>query len=266
MAMRIALGVEYNGSRFYGWQTQKQEPTVQQVLERALAKVAAAPVDIMCAGRTDTGVHAHCQVAHFDTESERSERSWVLGANTNLPDGATVLWARHMDGSFHARHSALARSYQYHILNRWTRPALDATRSSWVREQLDAERMHEAAQALVGEHDFSSFRAIGCQSTTPWRNLHSIKVWREGDEVKVAVKANAFVYHMVRNLVGSLLEVGRGVKPVEWIGEVLQQRDRTQAGPTAPSCGLYFVAPHYDPSWNLPTHDTPAFPRGWNLS
>ena len=264
--MRIALGIEYDGSRFYGWQTQRQTPTVQEELERALAKVASAPVSVMCAGRTDTGVHAHCQVVHFDTDSKRSERSWVLGANTNLPEGATVLWARAVPDTFHARHSALARSYQYHILNRWTRPALDATRSSWIRERLDADKMHVAAQALIGENDFSSFRAIGCQSTTPWRNIHSIKVWREQHEVRVAITANAFVYHMVRNIVGSLVEVGKGTYPPEWLGQLLAARDRTQAGPTAPSAGLYFVAPSYDNSWQLPTHDRPAFPRGWNLS
>lgn len=264
--MRIALGIEYDGSRFYGWQTQRQEPTVQADLERALGKVANAPVEVMCAGRTDTGVHAYCQVVHFDTDSQRSERAWVLGANTNLREGATVLWARDIHPTFHARHSALARSYRYQILNRWTRPALDATRSSWVREALDADAMHQAAQALVGENDFTSFRAIGCQSTTPMRNLHHIKVWRDGDTVQIAVTANAFVYHMVRNIAGTLIEVGRGVHPPEWVAEVLALRDRTQAGPTAPASGLYFIAPTYDDSWGLPTHHAPAFPRGWNLS
>ncbi|MDX1624920.1 MAG: tRNA pseudouridine(38-40) synthase TruA [Wenzhouxiangellaceae bacterium] len=245
---RIVLGVEYEGSRFYGFQFQRQEPTVQQVLEQAASRVADHPVTIHCAGRTDTGVHAFCQVAHFDTPSERSERGWVLGCNTNLPDGVTVLWARPMPNDFHCRFSAVARAYRYRILNRWTRPGLDAGRVSWEKRPLDAERMHEAAQHLVGEHDFSSFRALGCQARHARREVHRVSVRREGEEVIVDIVANAFLYHMVRNIAGSLIEVGRGDRSTDWLAEVLARQRRAEAGFTAPPHGLYFVGVAY-PDW-----------------
>ncbi|GAB4192859.1 MAG: tRNA pseudouridine(38-40) synthase TruA [Wenzhouxiangellaceae bacterium] len=262
---RIALGVEYDGSRFYGFQTQRQQPTVQQELERVLSRVANGPVQVQCSGRTDTGVHALCQVIHFDTTAQRSERSWVLGANTHLPPAATVLWAREVPLTFHARHSSLSRTYRYRIINRWTRPALEHERACWVREELDAKAMHEAAQQLIGEHDFNAFRAIGCQSASSHRHVHAITVQRAGMWVELEITANAFLYHMVRNIAGTLIEVGRGARDAAWVAAALASRDRTQAGPTAAATGLYFIAPQYHPDWGLPESGA-AFPRGWNLS
>lgn len=263
---RVALGVEYDGSRFYGFQRQRQTPTVQEILERALARVADHPVLVHCAGRTDTGVHALCQVAHFETDAERSERAWVLGCNTNLPTGCTVLWARAMPPTFHARFSARARSYRYRILNRWTRPGLLAGRAAWERRRLDAERMHDAAQRLVGEHDFSSFRADGCQARHAVRTIREIAVRRDGEEVVIEVTANAFLYHMVRNIAGTLIEIGSGKRDVGWIDTVLAARHRRTAGPTAPAEGLYFLGVEYPDHPDLPSRNPAPFPRGWNLS
>jgi len=263
---RVALGLEYDGSRFRGFQRQRQRPTVQQVLEDALLNVAHHPVRIHCAGRTDTGVHAICQVCHFETGVERSERAWVLGCNTNLPDGVSVRWARWMPDEFHARFSAQGRRYRYRILNRWVRPGLLSGRVAWERRSLDAERMHEAAKCLVGEHDFSSYRALGCQASHARRELRSIRLWREGNEVRLEVAANAFLYHMVRNIAGSLIAVGCGDRPVQWVEQVLQAQDRAAAGVTAPPEGLYFIGAEYPEYPELPVFDTPDFPRGWNLS
>src|SRR6056297_1849310 len=264
--MRLAAGIEYDGSGFYGWQTQRQSPTVQACLEQALGRVADHPVTVHCAGRTDTGVHAHCQVVHFDADVERSERTWVLGCNSHLPDGASVLWARPAAPGFHARFSARGRTYRYRILNRWTRPGLLAGRISWERRKLDAESMHEAAQALVGEHDFSSFRAPGCQAKHAVRTMRSISVERHANEVVIEVTANAFLYHMVRNIAGTLIEVGSGKRPPGWVGDVLNQRRRAVAGVTATPDGLYFVGVDYPDFPDLPTFAESAFPRGWNLS
>ena len=263
---RIALGLEYDGSRFRGFQRQRQKPTVQEVLEDALLSVAHHPVRIHCAGRTDTGVHAMGQVAHFETGARRSERAWVLGCNTNLPDGVSVLWARHVDDDFHARFSARSRRYRYRILNRWVRPGLLQGRVAWERRKLDAEAMHAAAQHLIGEHDFSSFRALGCQAGHARRCVETIKVWREGNEVLLDIRANAFLYHMVRNIAGTLIEVGCGDRAPEWVGEVLAARDRTVAGVTAPPEGLYFIGVGYPDYPELPVFDQATFPRGWNLS
>lgn len=263
---RIVLGLEYDGSRFYGFQRQRQTPTVQQALETAIGAVADEPVTVHCAGRTDTGVHAICQVVHFDAPVDRSERAWVLGCNSHLPDGASVLWARRAAPGFHARFSARGRSYRYRILNRWTRPGLLAGRVSWERRMLDAGRMHEAAQALVGEHDFSSFRAPGCQARHATRMLRSISVERRGNEVVIEVTANAFLYHMVRNIAGTLVDVGVGKRSPQWVADVLAQRRRAVAGVTATADGLYFVGVEYPDFPELPTHEESAFPRGWNLS
>lgn len=263
---RVVLGLEYDGSRFFGFQRQRQQPTVQEVLENAVARVADHPVTIHCAGRTDTGVHAVCQVVHFDADVERSERTWVLGCNSHLPDGASVLWARLVEPGFHARFSARGRTYRYRILNRWTRPGLLAGRISWERRILDAGSMHEAAQALVGEHDFSSFRAPGCQARHAVRTMRCVAVERQGNEVVIEITANAFLYHMVRNIAGTLIEVGVGKRPPAWVGEVLAQRRRAVAGVTATADGLYFVGVDYPDFPDLPTHETSAFPRGWNLS
>ncbi|MDZ7790639.1 MAG: tRNA pseudouridine(38-40) synthase TruA [Xanthomonadales bacterium] len=258
--MRLAAGIEYDGSGFYGWQTQRQSPTVQACLETALSRVADHPVAVHCAGRTDTGVHAHCQVVHFDTQAERRERAWVLGTNTHLHPGISVLWVRPVDDEFHARFSATRRRYRYRMLNRWVRPAIERGRVAWVRQPLDAERMHAAARALLGEHDFSSFRAVGCQAKSPVREIHHLSVTRQGSEVTVDIEANAFVYHMVRNVAGTLIPVGKGERPVTWPGEVLAAVDRTLAGPTAPSDGLYFVAPTYPDYPQLPIGRVIDFP------
>lgn len=258
--MRLAAGVEYDGSHFFGWQVQRQTPTVQASVEQALACVADHPVTVHCAGRTDTGVHAICQVVHFDTEAQRSERSWVLGGNSKLHPGASLLWVRQVDEAFHARFSARRRRYRYRILNRWVRPAIDRSRLTWWRRPLDAERMDQAAQALLGEHDFTSFRAVGCQSRSPVRRVYSVAVRRQGHEVFVDIEANAFVYHMVRNIAGALIAIGQGDQPVEWISLLLAEKDRTRAGITAPAEGLYFMAPSYPDYPALPTAGPVDFP------
>lgn len=258
--MRLAAGVEYDGTGFFGWQRQRQTPTVQACVEEALSRVANHPVTVHCAGRTDTGVHAYCQVIHFDTEAERSERSWVLGSNDRLHPGAVLRWIRVVDDRFHARFSATRRAYRYRILNRWIRPAIDRGRVAWIRQPLDAMRMHEAAQGLLGEHDFTSFRAVGCQSRSPVRNVHHVSVRRQGHELVVDIEANAFVYHMVRNIVGALIAIGQGVRPVSWIEEVLAARDRTAAGVTAPAQGLYFMTPSYPEHPFLPLGELVDFP------
>jgi tRNA pseudouridine38-40 synthase len=263
--LRFAIGLEYDGSEFLGWQIQRQEPTVQGCLEKAVARVADHEARVSCCGRTDTGVHALGQVAHFDTTAERSERQWMLGLNSHLPAGISVLWIRGVDDSFHARFSAFSRTYRYRILNRWIRPALEARRMSWCRTPLDADKMHEAAQPLLGEHDFSSFRAGACQARHAVREIQDISVSREGDVVNLDVTANGFLYHMVRNIAGSLIRVGEGEAAVSWVGQLLELKDRTQAAPTAQPEGLYFMGARYPDQFGLPD-STPAFPRGWNLS
>ncbi|MGY6553835.1 MAG: tRNA pseudouridine(38-40) synthase TruA [Wenzhouxiangella sp.] len=256
---RFAAAVEYDGSGFFGWQRQRQTPTVQACLEDALSRVADHSVQVHCAGRTDTGVHARCQVVHFDTSAERSERSWVLGTNTHLAPGISLLWLRAVEADFHARFSARRRRYHYRILNRWVRPALERGRVAWVRHPLDAERMHAGAQLLLGEHDFSSFRAAGCQSRSPVRTVHAVAVRRCAHEIHVDIEANAFLYHMVRNIAGALIRVGRGLEPVAWMADLLQRRDRTAGGVTAPPEGLYFVAPSYPDFPALPVDASVGF-------
>lgn len=250
--MRIALGIEYDGTDFCGWQRLKSDASVQGALEQALSRVAAHPVEVSCAGRTDAGVHGRCQVVHFDTEAPRDMRSWILGACSNLPASVAVLWAQPVLDSFHARYAARSRRYRYHILNRPVRAALDARYVTWERLPLDAGRMHAAAQALLGEHDFSAFRALSCQAAHPRRSALAVSVRREGEQVFVDIEANAFLHHMVRNIVGSLLLIGRGERPIEWLGELLAGRDRQVAGPTAPSSGLTFIGPRYERHWGLP--------------
>jgi tRNA pseudouridine38-40 synthase len=250
--------MEYDGCAFLGWQIQRQEPTVQASIEKALARVADHPVRVTCCGRTDSGVHAICQVAHFDSDADRSERSWILGLNSHLPVGASVLWIRQVDDGFHARFSAFSRSYRYLILNRWIRPALDANRKSWCRKPLDAASMHAAAQPLLGEHDFTSFRAASCQARHATREIQQISVQREGNTIHLDVTANGFLYHMVRNIAGSLIKVGLGEASPEWVGEVLAGRDRTLAAPTAAPEGLYFVSARYPAHYEFP-ESPPAF-------
>ncbi len=250
--MRIALGIEYDGTSYNGWQRQKNGIGVQQRLEEALAAVANETVEVVCAGRTDTGVHASGQVVHFDTSAERSERGWLLGANTNLPPDISVSWVRPVDEDFHARFSATSRSYRYVILNRLQRSALHRHRAWWVHQPLDEKRMHEAAQSLLGEHDFSAFRAAGCQAHSATRELRSVNVARHDDWITVDVTANAFLMHMVRNITGTLAAIGQGEQPVDWIGEVLESRDRTLGGVTAPPHGLTLVAVDYPEEFGIP--------------
>jgi tRNA pseudouridine38-40 synthase len=261
LTMRYALGVEYDGAGFLGWQRLSQpgegdDGAIQTRLEQALSFVANARIDTVCAGRTDAGVHAQCQVVHFDSDAPRDPRAWVLGTTTQLPDTMTVRWCLPVADDFHARFSARARRYRYRILNRPVRPALQRHYLTWERRPLDTEAMHRAAQALLGENDFSAFRTVHCQAPHARRDLQAISVRRDGDLVDVEVQANAFLHHMVRNIVGSLLMVGRGEKPEAWIAELLAGRDRTVAGPTAPPTGLLFLGPLYPPQWGLPEEVT----------
>jgi len=251
--MRYALGLEYDGSGFLGWQIQRQEPTVQGCLQRAVSMVADHEVQIVCCGRTDTGVHARGQVAHFDTMAERNERAWLLGINSQLPEGISAVWIKEVEEDFHARFAAYARTYQYQILNRWIRPALNRNYVSWIRQPLDAGKMHEAAQALLGEHDFSAFRAASCQARHAVREVQAIGVRRIGNRILLDVTANGFLYHMVRNIAGSLMAVGRGEQGVGWLAELLAARDRTLAAPTAPPEGLYFIGARYPEKYALPS-------------
>jgi tRNA pseudouridine38-40 synthase len=231
---------------------------VQAVVEAALSTVADHPVEVTAAGRTDAGVHAAMQVVHFDTRAVRTERGWVLGATTNLPPQVSALWAREVPEAFHARYSALARTYRYVILNRIPRPALAADRVCWIRDPLDENRMRAAAAHLLGEHDFSSFRAAECQARTPMRNLHKLDVARMGERIVLTVCANAFLHHMVRNIMGCLVMVGSGAREPAWLAEVLASRERSRAAPTFAPDGLYFAGPYYDPVHAIPLR-TPAF-------
>ncbi len=249
---RLAVGLEYDGTRFAGWQHQPGLPTIQDCLQLALSAVADHPVVAVAAGRTDAGVHATGQVAHFETTADRPLRGWVLGANSHLPDDIALNWAIEVDSGFHARYSAQARSYRYCTLQRATRPVLLRDRVCWLRDSPDVAAMHEAAQALVGEHDFSAFRAVECQSPTPMRHLDSIAVTADGALVTIEVTANAFLHHMVRNIAGSLLQVGEGKRSPNWIGQLLAARDRSRAGITAPASGLYLWKVRYPPSLQVP--------------
>ena len=221
-------------------------------MERALAAIAGEPVGLTAAGRTDRGVHARAQVAHFDTGVSRPGTAWVRGVNSFLPDAVAVLWSRPVDAGFHARHSALARSYRYELINRPVRPALAARHAGWYHAPLDVEAMRAGARALVGEHDFSAFRAAECQAKTPVRTLHSIAIERAGDRISFSLRANAFLQHMVRNIVGSLVYVGAAKQPAAWIGEVLRSRDRDLAAPTFAPEGLYLERIEYEAKWGLP--------------
>jgi len=255
---RIALGIEYDGSAYAGWQQQAHARSVQAELQQALAAVATHEVTLTAAGRTDAGVHALMQVAHFDTSAVRPEHAWSLGATAQSAADVTVLWAREVPEHFNARHAALSRTYVYRILNRPMRPALDRLRVCWVRRPIDVSTMHVAAQSLIGEHDFTSFRAAECQSATPMRRLQSISVERDGETIEITVRANAFLHHMVRNLAGSLILVGVGERSAGWLARVLAARDRTEAGPTAPPQGLYFAGVEYDEQFGLPCRPRPS--------
>lgn len=253
---RFAVGVEYDGRAYSGWQIQPALPTVQETLQRALARVADSPVECTCAGRTDAGVHAAAQVVHFDSEAVRGERAWRLGANTYLPADVSVVWVREVAPHFHARYSALARSYQYLIFNRDSRPGLATGRATWERRPLDAPRMHAAAQVLVGEHDFSAFRAIECQARSPVRRVENIDVTRRGEWITLDITANAFLHHMVRNVAGLLMSVGQGDSPPERVAAVLATRDRKANAATAPPDGLYLAAVRYPAEFGLPAQSS----------
>jgi tRNA pseudouridine38-40 synthase len=254
-AKRIAMGIEYDGSAYRGWQIQDGVPTVQGNVERALSRVADHPVRVHCAGRTDAGVHALEQVVHFDTGARRSERSWVLGTNVNLPPDVNVLWARPVGPEFHARFRAVSRHYRYLILCRRTRSALLRDRAVWVHQDLDPTRMRRAAGDLVGEHDFSSFRALGCQAKSPVRRVHYVELQRRDETIELRIGANGFLHHMVRNIAGVLMSIGRGDAGVSWVRELLERRDRARGGVTAPPQGLYFVGADYPDELGLPQRD-----------
>jgi tRNA pseudouridine38-40 synthase len=257
--MKIALGVEYNGNQFHGWQLQQEGVrTVQLCLEQAVSKVANHPVRLYCAGRTDTGVHAVAQVAHFETESIRTERQWLLGINVNLPDDVSVNWVKFVDDDFHARFSAVSRSYRYYIWNRPTRSSLLTGKVNWTHHQLDHELMLEAARSLVGTHDFSSYRALQCQAKSPVKTLHYLNIERHGDMIVLKLKANAFLHHMVRNIAGVLISIGKKEQAVGWAQEVLELRDRTLGGVTAVPDGLYFETVEYPRQFEIPETVFPA--------
>ncbi len=251
---RVALGIEYNGRGFNGWQAQKSPhtKTVQQTLEQALSEVADHPVTLVCAGRTDAGVHATGQVVHFDHRHERTEGAWIRGGNALLPPEVSVRWAKQVPADFHARFSATARRYRYVIYNHAVKPAILNGQVTHHYQPLDAERMHAAGQLLLGEQDFSAYRGSACQSTTPMRHVSEISVRRQWDFVTLDIQANAFLLHMVRNIAGVLMEIGEGRKPVAWAGEVLAGRDRRQGGVTALPNGLYLVRVFYPAAFNLP--------------
>jgi len=250
--VKYALGVEYSGTAYCGWQRQPHCDSVQQHLEAALGFVADHPLQLVCAGRTDAGVHAIEQVAHFESDAERSERAWVLGANCRLPADIRLLWVVPVSDDFHARFSARARAYRYLIVNSRVPSAIFHDRASWEFRPLDHEAMHECAQILLGEHDFSSFRAVGCQARSVIREVQEVTVSRRGDLVCLDIKANAFLYHMVRNIVGSLAAVGKGERDCEWFREVLAARNRELADVTAAAAGLYFLRAWYEPQHKLP--------------
>lgn len=250
--MRIALCLEYDGSRYYGWQRQREVVSVQECLEKALSKIANEPVAATCAGRTDAGVHATAQIVHFDVSATRSDPAWTLGVNSNLPDGIAVRWAQEVDSDFSARFSATSRRYRYIIVNTRFRPGIHSAGVSHYYHPLDEQAMQAAAPALIGEHDFSAFRASHCQSHTPFRNVHDLSVERRGDYIIVDITANAFLHHMVRNIVGSLISIGQHEHPPEWLGELLREKDRTKAAPTAKPGGLYLVAVTYPAHYNIP--------------
>ncbi|MCX7167512.1 MAG: tRNA pseudouridine(38-40) synthase TruA [Rhodocyclales bacterium] len=249
--MRIALGLEYEGSGFCGWQSQAGGGAVQDAVESALSVVADAPTRVVCAGRTDAGVHALAQVVHFDTDAVRPDTAWVRGVNAHLPASIAVRWAQPVSDEFHARFSALGRCYRYLLLNRAERPGLMARRVGWFHRPLNADAMAAATASLLGEHDFSAFRAVECQAKSPIKTLRRVDVKRYGDLLVFDFEASAFLHHMVRNIVGALVYVGKGTHPPAWLGELLVGRDRARAAPTFEACGLYFAGVDYDPVWQL---------------
>lgn len=257
---RYAAGVEYLGAAYAGWQALTSTVSVQSTLQAALSRVADHPVTVTAAGRTDAGVHALQQVVHFETSARRSDYAWLLGTNTNLPHDVSLRWVQPVREDFHARHSATARSYRYVIHNHRARSPLLQGRTGWWPQRLDAEAMHRAGQCLLGEQDFSAFRDSQCQSRTPMRRMLRLEVCRQGDFVWLDICANAFLHHMVRNILGTLAEVGLGKQPEAWVASVLAGRDRRAGGMNAPPEGLYFIGPEYPAVFGLPPPPRPWFP------
>lgn len=249
---RICAGVRYDGSNYHGWQNQDHLITVQSCIEKALSRVANHPVAVICAGRTDAGVHATAQVIHFDTEADRSDHAWVFGANSNLPHDISLTWVKEVDRDFHARFSAISRRYRYVIFNQPVRPAILHRYISWCHKELDVERMQIAAQHLIGEHDFNAFRGADCQAKTSVRQMHEISVRKQEGLIIIDVFGNAFLLHMVRNIAGVLMEVGSGGEEPDWSKKVLESRDRRQGGVTASANGLYLVEINYPEKFILP--------------
>lgn len=250
--MRIALGISYLGAAYHGWQSQPSGRTLQDHLEQALHQFCAVHVNTLCAGRTDAGVHGVMQVVHFDTELDRDIFSWVRGTNRYLPHDIAIEWARPVPDAFHARASAVARRYAYVVRESAVRPSIDAGRVGWTFRPLDGEAMQRAAQHLLGEHDFTSFRASACQALSPVKNLTQLDIHRHGTYWRFDFQANAFLHHMIRNLMGCLIQVGQGRRPPDWLADVLAARNRDAAAPTFSPDGLYFLGPVYDAVWGLP--------------
>ena len=258
--MKIAAVIEYRGSQFSGWQNQKHASSIQQHVETALARIADHEIRVHCAGRTDAGVHALNQVIHFETTAMRPPRAWIAGSNTYLSDDVCILWAQQVADDFHARYSAVCRSYRYVILNRPARPALNPDLVTWEYQPLDANRMGQAAACLIGEHDFTSYRAAGCQAQVPIREVQQLSVFRNGEYVVIDITANAFLQHMVRNIAGVLIAIGAGRENTEWAQQVLAARDRTRGGVTAPANGLYLTRVGYPEKYQIPTPAAAAWP------
>lgn len=248
----MAVGIEYDGSNFVGWQRQKDGRSVQAEVEHALTKIAAENIAVVTAGRTDAGVHARMQVAHFECGVSRSALNWILGSNRHLPADIALHWAKEVPPAFHARFSAIARCYRYRIHEGRIRPVLERNRCAWITQRLDLEAMRQGAAWLMGEHDFSAFRAAGCQAKSPWREIKRVELWREAGELYLEIEANAFLQHMVRNIAGSLVWVGKGRKQPVWVRDVLAGQDRRRAGPAAPPQGLTLVGVTYPPHFDMP--------------
>ena len=256
--MRVALGISYNGQNYQGWQSQSSGLTVQDHLEKALGKFTSQRVSTVCAGRTDAGVHALMQVVHFDTDRDRDTHSWTRGTNANLPRDIAVQWAVHTSDSFHCRACATSRRYAYVLLESPIRPSVEAGCVGWTFRGLDADALRAAANILLGEHDFTSFRASQCQALSPVKNILDISIHQRGAYWRIEFEANAFLHHMIRNIMGCLVQIGQGAKPVSWMAEVLAARDRKAAAPTFSPDGLYFLGPRYDARWGMPER-TPAY-------
>jgi len=252
---RIAFGLEYCGTQYFGWQQQAVSPTIQECVERALTKVANQGIKVHCAGRTDTGVHATQQVIHIETDVRRVTHSWLFGANSNLPKDISMLWSKEVPDDFHARFSAIGRTYRYIILNRPTRSGLNNATVTWECRALDEKRMQEAASHLQGEHDFTSYRALACQARNPVRDVRRLEIKRQGDYIILDIEANAFLQHMVRNIAGVLITIGMGKESTTWTKQILDARDRTLGGITAPSEGLYLIGIEYPEKFEIPKPD-----------